>query len=131
VLVGLQRMRDLRISEDFRFQVGKETSLQPMEQLFEILKDGPEAGIHVLIWCDTMGNLNRSIDRRALREIDLRIAGVMSEQDSVQLLDSPIAGRLDKPHRMILHDEARPGQFKKFRPYIVRNLEWIRERFNR
>jgi S-DNA-T family DNA segregation ATPase FtsK/SpoIIIE len=131
VLVGLQRMRDLRVSEDFRFQVGKETSLQPTEQLFEILKDGPEAGIHVLIWCDTMGNLNRSIDRRALREIDLRIAGVMSEQDSVQLLDSPIAGRLDKPHRMILHDEARPGQFKKFRPYIVRNLEWIRERFNR
>ena len=131
VLVGLQRMRDLRISEDFRFQVGKETSLQPTEQLFEILKDGPEAGIHVLIWCDTMGNLNRSIDRRALREIDLRIAGVMSEQDSVQLLDSPIAGRLDKPHRMILHDEARPGEFKKFRPYIVRNLEWIRESFNK
>jgi hypothetical protein len=127
VLAGLQRIRDLRISEDFGFRLSEETSLQPSEQLLTILKDGPEAGIHVLIWCDTVGNLNRHLDRRALKEIDLRVVGLMNEQDSMQLLDSPIASRLDKPHRMIFYDEANPGKFEKFRPYVVRTLEWLKK----
>jgi hypothetical protein len=127
VLVGLQRMRDLRLSEDFGFRLGEETSIQPPEQLLAVLRDGPEAGLHVLIWCDTMGNLNRSLDRRALREIELRVAGLMTEQDSMQLLDSPAASRLDKPHRMIFYDEANPGKLEKFRPYVVRTLEWLKK----
>jgi hypothetical protein len=77
------------------------------------------------MWCDTVGNLQRSLDRRALREIGLRVAGPMSEEDSMHLLDSPVAARLDKPHRMVFYDDERPGMVEKFRPYVVRDLAWL------
>jgi S-DNA-T family DNA segregation ATPase FtsK/SpoIIIE len=125
LLVGLHRIRDLRPTDELDFRLGADAAPQPSEQLMTILRDGPEAGVHVLIWCDTVGNLQRSLDRRALREIGLRVAGPMSEQDSMQLLDSPVASRLDKPHRMIFHNDAEPGKLQKFRPYVVQNLTWL------
>jgi DNA segregation ATPase FtsK/SpoIIIE, S-DNA-T family len=125
VLVGVHRIRDLRLSDDVGFRLGEETSLHPSEQLTAILRDGPEAGIHVLMWCDTVGNLQRYVDRRALREIGLRVAGPMSEEDSMHLIDSPAAARLDKPHRMVFYDDERPGMLEKFRPYVVRDLAWL------
>jgi hypothetical protein len=125
VLVGVHRIRDLRLSDDLGFRLGEETSLHPSEQLTAILRDGPEAGIHVLMWCDTVGNLQRYVDRRALREIGLRVAGPMSEEDSMHLIDSPAAARLDKPHRMVFYDDERPGMLEKFRPYVVRDLTWL------
>jgi uncharacterized protein YukE len=125
VLVGVHRIRDLRLSDDLGFRLGEETSLHPSEQLMAILRDGPEAGIHVLMWCDTVGNLQRYVDRRALREIGLRVAGPMSEEDSMHLIDSPAAARLDKPHRMVFYDDERPGMLEKFRPYVVRDLAWL------
>jgi ABC-type multidrug transport system fused ATPase/permease subunit len=125
VLVGVHRIRDLRLSDDLGFRLGEEMSLHPSEQLAAILRDGPEAGIHVLMWCDTVGNLQRYVDRRALREIGLRVAGPMSEEDSMHLIDSPAAARLDKPHRMVFYDDERPGMLEKFRPYVVRDLAWL------
>jgi S-DNA-T family DNA segregation ATPase FtsK/SpoIIIE len=125
VLVGVHRIRDLRAPDDVAFRLGEETSLHPSEQLMAILRDGPEAGVHVLMWCDTVGNLQRSLDRRALREIGLRVAGPMSEEDSMHLVDSPAAARLDKPHRMVFYDDERPGMVEKFRPYVVRDLAWL------
>jgi hypothetical protein len=125
VLVGVHRIRDLRLSDDLGFRLGEEMSLHPSEQLAAILRDGPEAGVHVLMWCDTVGNLQRYVDRRALREIGLRVAGPMSEEDSMHLLDSSVAARLDKPHRMVFYDDERPGMVEKFRPYVVRDLAWL------
>jgi DNA segregation ATPase FtsK/SpoIIIE, S-DNA-T family len=125
ILVGVHRIRDLRAPDDVGFRLGEETSLHPSEQLMAILRDGPEAGVHVLMWCDTVGNLQRHVDRRALREIGLRVAGPMSEEDSMHLLDSPDAARLNKPHRMVFYDDERPGMVEKFRPYVVRDLAWL------
>jgi hypothetical protein len=49
----------------------------------------------------------------------------MSEEDSMHLIDSPAAARLDKPHRMVFYDDERPGMLEKFRPYVVRDLAWL------
>jgi tetratricopeptide (TPR) repeat protein len=96
------------------------------ERLTTLLRDGPEVGIHVVIWSDTVGNLRRSLDRRALTEIGFRVGGAMSEQDSTELLDSPEAARLDTAHRMVFYDDERPGSLEKFRPYVIRDQDWLR-----
>jgi S-DNA-T family DNA segregation ATPase FtsK/SpoIIIE len=102
----------------------------PAQQFTTILREGPDLGIHTLVWCDTMTNLNRSLERRALRELAMRVAFQMSAEDSANLLDSPLASKLG-PYRALFYDEE-AGQLEKFRPYGPPSagwLEWVRAQF--
>ena len=126
---GLHRMRDLR-QENQGYRWGgleEDRSLSLSEQFIMLLREGPEAGVHILCWCDTYGNLMRTVDRRSLDEFTMRVAGVMSADDSMNLLDDPAASRLDKPHRVIFFDEERPGYLEKLRPYALPEKTWLRE----
>jgi len=126
VLVGLHRMRDLRAPEDSDLRWDREaTEPTPTDRLRRLVRDGPEVGMHVLAWCDAVGTLRRSLDRRTIREFGYRVAGAMGEQDSLELLDQADAARLTKAHRMIFYDEERPGALVKFRPYVVRSVDWV------
>jgi DNA-directed RNA polymerase subunit RPC12/RpoP len=125
-LVGLQRIRDLRGLDSFGLSYGQGAEKSPSAQLAALLRDGPEWGIHVAFWSDTVANVYRSLDRSAVAEIGLRAAGSMSETDSSQWLDSPEAARLNKPHRMIFYDDQRPGDLQKFRPYAPPNANWLK-----
>lgn len=142
VILGLQRVRDLRMRGDMGFGPSwdlEEQGPSPVKQLEEILREGPEAGVHVLIWCDTIANLQRALDHRFIEEIGIRVAGAMRDQDSMTWLDTPAAARLDKPYRMLFHDEDLPGVVIKFRPYGIEEVrdrkgellwrfpDWIRE----
>jgi len=49
-----------------------------------------------------MTNVNRSLDRRALREFAVRVAFQMGTKDSANLLDSPPASKLG-PYRTLLY----------------------------
>ncbi len=49
--------------------------------------------IYALVWCDTVTSLNRSLERRALREFAMRVAFQMSAEDSANLLDLPLASK--------------------------------------
>jgi hypothetical protein len=124
-LVGLHRIRDLRLQDDVGYTLGGGETKPPSAQLADILREGPELGMHVVLWCDTVANLHRHLERRALNEIGWRVAGPMSEQDSMSLLDSAEASRLDKPHRMVFYDDERPGVLEKFRPYVIRDKHWL------
>jgi hypothetical protein len=66
---GLQRFRMLRrTEEDFGFSAddaGKPPA--PDKQFAELLREGPVYGMHVLAWCDTTTNLERSLERQGLR----------------------------------------------------------------
>ena len=115
-LYGLQRARDLR-QEEMGFGgfggFGEEpTAPNPAQQFATILREGPDLGIHTLVWCDTMTNLNRSLERRALREFAMRVAFQMSAEDSANLLDSPLASKLG-PYRALFYDEEE-GRMEKF-----------------
>jgi hypothetical protein len=72
-------------------------------------------GVHTLVWCDTVMNLTRTLERRALREFGLRVAFQMSAEDSSTLLDTPAAGKLG-PYRALFYSEDE-GRLEKFRPY--------------
>jgi hypothetical protein len=125
VIYGLQRFRDLRKGDDdFGFSRRGETqTVSPAKQFGTILREGPGVGIHTLVWCDTLNNVNRSLDRQALREFEMRVLFQMSVADSSILIDSPVASRLGV-HRALFYSEDR-GQPEKFRPYGLPSDEWL------
>jgi hypothetical protein len=122
---GLQRFRELRRSEDdFGLpRRGEERSVSPAQQLATLLREGPGLGIHVLVWCDSLNNLNRSFDRPSLRELEMRVLFQMNAADSSTLIDNPLASKLGV-HRALFHSEDRSVP-EKFRPYGLPTEEWL------
>ncbi|MFN3979662.1 MAG: hypothetical protein ACK4SA_04665, partial [Caldilinea sp.] len=94
----MQRARDLRQEDSFSsfasFSDDSTPAANPAQQFATILRDGPEVGVHTFVWCDTVTNLNRTLERRLLREFALRVAFQMSAEDSSTLPDSPAASKL-------------------------------------
>ncbi len=115
VVHQLQRYRTLRRNEDdFSFS-GSDGPPSPDKLLAGIVREGPVAGVHVLVMCDTLASLQRSFDRNALREFDWKVLFQISPADSSNLIDSPAASRLGT-NRGLLHSEEL-GLLEKFRPY--------------
>ncbi len=127
----LPRFRELRRREnDFGFSRNEEAT--PADHLSTILREGSPLGIHLIVWCDSANNLNRTFDHQGLREFDLRVLFQMSPTDSGLLLDSPQASRLG-PHRAYFASEEQ-NRLEKFRPYGVPTSEWLQhvhEQFQR
>lgn len=112
---GLQRFRQLRRNED-DFGFGSSDGPPSADRVFAtILKEGAPLGLHVVAWCDTVANLQRTLDRAALREFDWRVLFQLSQTDSSTLIDSPAASRLG-PQRALLFSEEL-GTIEKFRPF--------------
>lgn len=123
-IVGLHRARDLRLPENYSSYSDEPKS--PAAQLSTICRDGPDLGIHTLLWSDTYANLERTLDRGPERFFDLRVALQMNADDSRRLLDSDAANKLG-PNRVLYTDEERTGRLEKFRPYGLPELMWIEE----
>jgi DNA segregation ATPase FtsK/SpoIIIE, S-DNA-T family len=118
VISGLGRARDF----DPRANSLGIDGLDPVEVLAAIMRDGPEVGVHTLVWCESVELLHRRLGPEALREFGVRVAAVMEDEMSVTLLDTPDATRL-KPHQALLYDESR-GRLVKFRPYGLPAPGW-------
>lgn len=123
----MQRARDLRQEDSFSsfasFSDDSTPAANPAQQFATILRDGPEVGVHTFVWCDTVTNLNRTLERRLLREFALRVAFQMSAEDSSTLPDSPAASKLG-PNRAYLYSEDE-GRLEKFRPYGLPSVAWL------
>ena len=63
----------------------------PSKHFATILRDGPPVGVHTIVWCDSLNNLNRTFDRQTLREFEIRVLFQMSANDSSTLIDIPAA----------------------------------------
>src|SRR5262249_18261993 len=121
---GLQRFRDLRKQGDgFGFGRRGEEKANPAKQFATLLREGPAVGVFVLVWCDTLNNLQRALDRQALREFEMRVLFQMSAADSSNLIDSPLASKLGL-HRALYHTEDQ-GRLEKFRPYGAVDAAWL------
>lgn len=128
IVYNVSRFRDLRKAEDdFGMGAfgggGEEKPAEPGKLFADILANGPAAGVHCLIWCDSPSNLDRWFSRQSLRELEYRIAFQMNASDSSNLIDSPAASRLGM-HRALLYREE-TGQSEKFRPYGVPDPSWL------
>ena len=124
-IYGLQRVRDLRPVDDLGLSAfgDDSASLSLSKRFTNILRNGPECGIHTIAWCDSYNNVNRSLERGMLREFELRVAFQMSTEDSINLIDTPIANSIGG-HRAFLRNED-TGQLEKFRPYSVPSSKWL------
>lgn len=118
-IAGIGRARELRKDEDDFSSDG------PADELMKVLRDGPEVGVHCLMWADVPASLTRTLGRKALAEFGIRAAGVMSQEDSQTLIDDGAAAKIDRPHRMILFDEEQPGVLEKFRPFSLASEQWL------
>ncbi len=130
VIIGLQRARDLRRDESsypaysYGSVEAEPRRLTPAEQLALICREGPDVGVHTLLWCDTVANFERVLDRGGLAEFDMRVALQMGAEDSRRLFDSEAATKLG-PFRALFFDEERTGRLEKFRPYDLLSAERI------
>ncbi|QEH32650.1 ESX-1 secretion system protein EccCa1 [Aquisphaera giovannonii] len=122
VIHDLARFRDLRRREDdFGFDRRDEAS--PTDHLDMILKEGPGLGVHLIAWCDTVNNVNRSFSHQQLREFEMRVLFQMSPTDSGGLLDSPAASKLGRNRAYFSSEEQ--NRLEKFRPYGLPPKEWV------
>jgi S-DNA-T family DNA segregation ATPase FtsK/SpoIIIE len=125
IIRDLARFRELRRNEaDFGYSsFGGDQKATPAQNLVSLLKDGPPVGVHVLIWCDSLTNLQRTFERGTLKEFELRVLFQMSGSDSSQLVDSPAAVKLGPQRALFIHEET--GTLEKFRPYAFPTGEWL------
>ena len=117
VIHQLQRYRSLRRNEDDFSFGASDAPPSPDKLLGGIVREGPVAGVHVVVMADTLASLQRSFDRNALREFDWKVLFQISPADSSTLIDSPAASRLGT-NRGLLHSEEL-GMLEKFRPYTM------------
>ena len=124
IIHGLQRFRDLRASEDdFSYSRPDPDKPNPAADLSAIVRDGPAVDVHVLVWCDTLANLSRQMERASIKEFELRVLFQMSASDSSVLVDNPKASRLGL-YRALFYNQAEDVD-EKFRPYGVPPLAWL------
>jgi hypothetical protein len=121
----LARFRDLRRRED-DFGFGRrDEDAGPPDHLDFILREGPGLGVHLVAWCDTVNNLNRSFTHQQLREFEMRVLFQMSPNDSGAMLDSPAASKLGRNRALFFSEEQ--NRLEKFRPYGLLDPRWLRE----
>ena len=126
IIHNVVRARDLKTEGGYSSsRTGADSALALPKQFMKILRDGPDYGIHVIAWADTLANFRRILERQALDEFDMRIVSQMSETDSSQLVHAKNASELG-PHRAIFFSEE-DGLMEKFRPYSPAALEWIQQ----
>ena len=105
--MGLQRAKILQ-KQGYDLSEGS-------KKLVQIFQDGPDVGIHSIIWSDVYRNFVRAFDR-ALNHFDMRVLLQMNADDSNVLIDSSMAANL-KPLQAFYFDGDRPNSLEKFKPY--------------
>jgi S-DNA-T family DNA segregation ATPase FtsK/SpoIIIE len=123
VVHGLHRFRVLRRAEDdYGFSMD-DAPPTPDKVFGSILRDGPEHGVFTIAWADTVGTLERCVDRQTMRSFDQRAMFQVGATDSSTLIDSPAAANLG-PNRGLLYRDDR-GTIEKFRPWSLPGESWL------
>ncbi len=118
---ALHKFRDLRRGDEFDFGSSDKPET-PAQQFAKLLREGPGLNMHVVAWCDTAANLERSVERRTMREFETRVLFQMSATDSSYLIESPAASQLGRHRALLFREEM--GTHEKFRPYAMPRPEW-------
>jgi S-DNA-T family DNA segregation ATPase FtsK/SpoIIIE len=123
---GLHRFARLRFEEDFSFSGGDaDAPANPAAQLNDLICEGASLGFHTIAACDTYGNVNRFLSRKAFGEFEMRVLFQMSANDSASLIDNPKANTLGL-HRGVFYNQQE-GYLEVFRPYALPDREWVEQ----
>ncbi|MGV2339332.1 MAG UNVERIFIED_CONTAM: hypothetical protein LVR18_36750 [Planctomycetaceae bacterium] len=90
---NIGQFRTLRREEDdFGLgSFGAAKNVTPASRLGDLIRRGPQFGIHVVIWSDTFSNVIRWLSTGLLKKFDYRVAFRLNQTDSASLLDTPAA----------------------------------------
>ncbi len=124
IVHGLQYYRDLRRQDEpLSRRLGEQAVPNPAKEFLTIIREGPSVRVHTILWCDTLTNLNRTLDRQGLKEFEMRVVFQMGATDSTTLIEAPLASKLGLHRAYFFHEER--GTPEKFRPYGLPTTEWI------
>lgn len=100
-LFGIQRARELDS------EIGSlDADVELSETLEQVLRDGPEVGVHTWLWAGSVGGASRRLSSRMMRECSWRIAGKMSGDDSMSLIGTEQAADI-RERQLVLSNEDR------------------------
>jgi hypothetical protein len=119
VVNGLGRARELDRASG---EDGGDAAGGPWAALGEILRTGPEVGVHTVVACESLAQLEARLGHDALLEFGTTAVTAMDAGESVALIDSPYASAL-RPNHALLADEQQ-GRLVKFRPYVLPPRGW-------
>jgi S-DNA-T family DNA segregation ATPase FtsK/SpoIIIE len=117
-LFGIHRARELD-SEMGSLDVDTEL----VEKLERVMRDGPEVGIYVWVWADSVAGASRRLTPRMMREAGWRIAGKMSTDDSQSLLGTGQAGDLRESQLILANDDR--GVAIRVISYSMPSRRWL------
>lgn len=95
------------------------------ELLEQIVKDGPDVGVHTVAWCDKPVSVERRLSTSALREFGVRVVGRMSRDDSLRLVDSDVASTLSG-EQLVVDDHDR-SHAQRVRGFAEPTSKWLSE----
>jgi S-DNA-T family DNA segregation ATPase FtsK/SpoIIIE len=123
ILVGVQRADDLvapaydlGIADTLELDLVGDDGAAAGVLLAELLRDGPEFGIHVVVLADTLGSLTRRLGDDALQSFDWRIAGRSASQQDVATITDSFREAEIRNHQLLIVDRGR-GRSKRVRAY--------------
>jgi hypothetical protein len=94
----------------------------PAALLSDLVRRGPEVGVHTVVACDSLDQFDQRLGRRTLADFGVCVATAIDADASMELLDSPYGSTLG-PHHALLADEER-ARLVKFRPYLLPPTGW-------
>jgi DNA segregation ATPase FtsK/SpoIIIE, S-DNA-T family len=106
---------------------GEEMS-EDAQKLMNLITQGPELGIHTILWADNMATFRQlsGDSRSALSPFDLRVGLAMPENDSRDLLGEGYAKNLPRL-RAYYRDMSVADGLEKFKPYAVPSIDDIQK----
>jgi S-DNA-T family DNA segregation ATPase FtsK/SpoIIIE len=96
------------------------------EAMEEVMRNGPEVGVHTWIWADSVNGAARRLSSRMMRECNWRVAGKMSVDDSLSLLGSDRAAEIRDRQIIVCNDDrgvlTRAMSFRPPTPFWLARL---------
>lgn len=94
-----------------------------VERLEIVMRDGPDVGVHVWMWSDSVNGVSRRLTPRMMREVGWRIAGKMSGDDSDTFIGTSQAKDLRDSQLVIANDDR--GTSTRVTAYAPPSRTWI------
>ena len=86
------------------------------------MRDGPEVGVHVWVWSDSVTGASRRLTPRMMREVGWRVAGKMGGDDSQAFIGT---GQQPTSARAVADSQRRSWCFDQGTAYAPPSRGWV------
>jgi hypothetical protein len=127
VLNGLHRAMDLTPYDPFGVPGDEDTEPNAAAMLAQIVRDGPDVGIHTAVVVDGLPQFDRRLGRDLLAEFGWRLAGSTLSVQDVQLITESYSEGAIRRHQLLIADQLK-GKHSRVRAYPRHTKQSIADR---